>query len=66
MPTPRAELFCSIDPQAQYAVDLIYRMVQRIEPHVNHDLRAILGPEMWSEVCHAIGWDIDWDAVSNA
>lgn len=66
MPTPHADLFCSTDPQAQYAVDLIYRMVQCIENHVNHDLRTILGQEMWSEVCHAIGWDIDWDAVRNA
>lgn len=62
---PKTELFASVEPHARYAVDLIYRLVMRVEssPQVDHNLRDIVGPELWDEVCHAIGWDIDWDKV---
>lgn len=27
------------------------------------DARHLLGEDLWNEVCHAIGWDIDWDSI---
>jgi len=61
---PKTELFSDSNPHAEYAVDLITRIVKAYEPHVQYDLESKLGPDLWSEVCHAIGWDIDWDKMN--
>lgn len=73
---PQAELFLSLDnPHAAYAVGLITRMAKAIDEEMgrrardelpyrdDEDVRNLLGPDLWSEMCHAIGWDIDWEAV---
>lgn len=61
----KTELFASNDAHARYAVDLLYRLAKAMEAHVDCDLKAALGDELHHELCHAIGWDIDWDAVRN-
>lgn len=67
----RTELFTADNKHALYAVDLITRMahaidaamVKRAAEDLGHredeDIRHLLGPDLWSEMCHAIGWDID-------
>ncbi len=63
---PRQELFATINnPTAEYAVDLITRLVKAMEPHIEYDLKSRIGEDLHSEVCHAIGWDIDWEAIHN-
>ena len=59
------ELFSSINEHAMYSVDLITRIIKALEPHVDYDLCKLLGENLHSEVCHAIGWDIDWDELAN-
>ena len=61
----QTELFSSINEHALYGVDLITRILKALEPKVDYDLKAALGEDLHSEACHAIGWDIDWDALSN-
>lgn len=73
----KTEIFTSHTADAAYAVDLITRMAKAIDAAMrdravddcfyrdDEDIRNLLGPELWDEMCHAIGWDIDWDAVAN-
>lgn len=73
----KTEIFTSHTPDAAYAVDLISRMAKAIGEAMaqrasdgqryreDEDERHLLGPELWDEMCHAIGWDIDWEAVAN-
>lgn len=76
-PDHKTELFTSHTADAAYAVDLITRMAKAIDSAMlkrseedlgyrdDEDIRHLLGQELWDEMCHAIGWDIDWDAVAN-
>jgi len=57
----KTELFASPDAHAQYAVDLLYRLAKAIDPIVSFDMKKALGEELHDELCHAIGWDVDWD-----
>lgn len=77
MSEPKSELFTSHTPDAAYAVDIITRMAKAIDAEMgrraferlpyndDEDIRHLLGQELWDEMCHAIGWDIDWDEVYN-
>lgn len=72
----KTEMFTAYGADARYAVDLITRMCKAIDAEMarradnelrygdKEDVRALLGSDLWDEVCHAIGWDIDWDAVN--
>lgn len=76
-PDHKTELFTSHTADAAYAVDLITRMAKAVGEAMaqraksgqryldDEDERHLLGSELWDEMCHAIGWDIDWDAVYN-
>jgi hypothetical protein len=65
MPVAPTELFAAQNsPHARYAVDLLTRLVKAREVGADYDLKGQIGPDLWSEVCHAIGWDIDWDKVN--
>lgn len=73
--SPKPEIFTFNSADARYAVNLVTRMCKTIDAEMlrrsngearyraDEDVRALLGPDLWDEVCHAIGWDIDWDAV---
>lgn len=79
MVADKTELFAEAwrDDHAKYAVDLITRMAKSIDSAMlkrseedlgyrdDEDIRNLLGPDLWHEMCHAIGWDIDWDEVYN-
>jgi hypothetical protein len=72
----KTEIFIAHSADARYAVDLVTRMCKAIDAEMSRraddglryrdeeDVRALLGSALWDEVCHAIGWDIDWDAVN--
>lgn len=59
------ELFGSTNEHARYAVDLLTRVVKKVEEANDYDARKVLGGNLWREVCHAVGWDIDWEALAN-
>lgn len=73
----KTEIFTSYTHDAAYAVGLITRMAKAVDDSMakraidgqryrdDEDIRHLLGPDLWDEMCHAIGWDIDWDAVAN-
>ena len=61
----KKDLYLNPEPHARYASDLISRFVMALEKSkVPIDIEKICGPDLWKEICHAIGWDIDWDKIN--
>lgn len=44
-------------------LDLLHEVMIKVGELHEYNEKAALGEDLYNRVCHALGWDIDWDKI---